>query len=33
MDKPLWGLRVQVPSALGFKRFRGFKGWKWAPFN
>ena len=29
----LTGVRVQAPSALGFKRFRGFKGWRWAPLN
>ena len=23
------GVRVQAPSAPGFKRFRGFKGWWW----
>jgi hypothetical protein len=28
----LWGLRVQAPSAPGFKRFRGFKGWWWGAF-
>ena len=25
-------MRVQAPSAPGFKRFRGFKGWWWGAF-